>query len=154
MLRDQGIPEEQFRFGPDRSTTGMMFLVPRLREIGRKVEVSLFMCFIDLQKASGTVDRTLPWQVFTQIGVPPEIVAVIRLFHHSKMRACMQFDDGVCSDRLKVDQCLWQEYVLSLPLFSILFVVVLTVILANIQLGYWPPRRGGTPEEPSMSIRP
>ena len=130
-----------------------MFVVPRLREIGRKVEVSLFMCFIDLQKASGTVDRTLPWQVFTLIGVPPEIVAVIRPFH-SKMRACMRFDDGVCSDRLKVDQCLWQGYVLPPLLFIVLFVVVLTVILANIQLGYGLPRRAGTPEEPSMSMGP
>ena len=51
-------PEEQCGFRPDRSTTDMMFVVRRLQKIGRKAGVSLFMCFIDLQKAYDTVDRT------------------------------------------------------------------------------------------------
>ena len=53
------LPEEQCGFRPDRSTTDMMFVVRRLKEIGRKAGVSLFMFFIDLQKAYDTVDRTL-----------------------------------------------------------------------------------------------
>ena len=36
----------------------MMFVVRRLQEIRRKVEMSLFMCFINLQKAYGVVDHT------------------------------------------------------------------------------------------------
>ena len=123
----------------------MIFVVHRLREIERNVEVPLFMCFIDLQKAPDTVDHTLPWQVLTPIGVPPDIIAVVQQFH-SRMRACMRHGDGVCSDWFKVEQCLWQGYVLPPLLFIILFVVVLTVVLVNIQLGYGPPRRAGTPE--------
>ena len=46
-------------------------VVRRLKEIRRKAEVSLIMCFIDLQKAYDTVDCTLLWQVLTRIGVPP-----------------------------------------------------------------------------------
>ena len=53
------LPEEQCGFRTNRSTTDMMFVVRRLQEIGRKAGVSLFMCFIDLQKAYDTVDRTL-----------------------------------------------------------------------------------------------
>ena len=53
------LPVEQCEFQPDRSITDMIFLVCRLQEIGRKAGVSLFMCFIDLQKAYDTVDRTL-----------------------------------------------------------------------------------------------
>ena len=52
------LPEEQCGFRPDRSTTDMMFAVYRLQEIGRKAGVYLFICFIDLQKAYDTVDRT------------------------------------------------------------------------------------------------
>ena len=48
------------------------------QEIGRKAGVSLFMCFIDLQKAYDTIDHTLLWQVLTRIGVPPQMIAVIR----------------------------------------------------------------------------
>ena len=81
------LPEEQCGFRPDRSTTVVMFVVRRLQEIERKVGVSIFMCFVDLQKAYDTVGRTLLWQVLTRIGVPPQMIAaVIRQFHDG-MRA-------------------------------------------------------------------
>ena len=76
------LPEEQCGFRSDRLTTDMMSVVCRLQEIRRKAGVSLFMCFMDLQKAYDTVDRTLLWQVLTRIGVPPQMIAVIRQFHH------------------------------------------------------------------------
>ena len=106
----------------------MMFVVRRLQEIGRKAGVSLFMCFIDLQKAYGTVDRTLLWQVLTRIGVPPQVLAVIQQVHNG-MRACVRPDDGVCSGWFEVEQGLRQGCVLSPLLFNIFFAAVLTVVL-------------------------
>ena len=123
------LPEEQYGFRPDRSTTDMMFVVRRLQEVGRKAGgMSLHMCFIDLQKAYDTVDRTLLWQVLTPIGVPLQMIAVIRQFHGG-MRACVRPDDGVCSDWFEVEQGLRQGSVLSPLLFKIFFVAVLNVVL-------------------------
>ena len=122
------LPEEQCGFRPNRSTTDMIFVVRRLQEIRRKAGVSLFMCFIDLQKAYDTVDRTLLWQVLTRIGVPPQMIAVIQQFHDG-MRACVRPDDGVCSDWFEVEQGLRQGCVLSPLLFNIFFAAVLTVVL-------------------------
>ena len=122
------LPEEQCGFRPDRSTTNMMFVVRRLQEVGRKAGVSLHMCFVDLQKAYDTVDRTLLWQVLTRIGVPPQMIAVIRQFHDG-MRACVRPDDGVCSDWFEVEQVLRQGCVLSPLLFNIFFAAVLNVVL-------------------------
>ena len=122
------LPEEQCGFRPDRSTTDMIFVVRRLQEVGRKAGVSLHMCFVDLQKAYDTVDRTLLWQVLTRIGVPPQIIAVIRQFHDG-MRACVRPDDGVCSDWFEVEQGLRQGCVLSPLLFNIFFAAVLNVVL-------------------------
>ena len=82
------LPEEQCGFRPDRSTTDMMFVVRRLQEIGRKAGVSLFMCFIGLQKAYDTVDGIILWQVLTRIGVPPHMIAVIRQFHDGMRVVC------------------------------------------------------------------
>ena len=96
------LPEEQCGFRPNRLTTDMMFVVRRLQEIGRKAGVSLFMCFIDLQKAYDTIDRTLLWQILTRIRVPPQMLAVIQQFHDG-MRACVRPDDGVCSDWFEVE---------------------------------------------------
>ena len=42
--------------------------------------MSLFMCSIDLQKAYGTVDHTLLFQLLTRIGVPPQMIAVYNNF--------------------------------------------------------------------------
>ena len=40
------------------------------------------MCFVDLQKGYDTVDRTLLLlKLLTRIGVPPQMIAVIRQFH-------------------------------------------------------------------------
>ena len=122
------LPEEQCGFQPDRSTTDMMFVVRRLQEVGRKAGVSLFICFIDLQKAYDTVDRTLLWQVLTRIGVPPQMIAVIRQFHDG-MRACVRPDDGVFSNWFEVEQGLRQGCVLSPLLFNIFFAAVLNITL-------------------------
>ena len=86
------------------------------------------MCFIDLQKAYDTVDRTLLWQVLTRIGVPPQMIAIIRQFHDG-MSACVRPNDGVCSDWFEVEQGLRQGCVLSPLLFSIFFAAVLNVVL-------------------------
>ena len=111
------------------------------------------MCFIDLQKAYGTVDRTLLWQVLTRIGVPPQMIAVIQQFHDG-MRACVRPNDGVCSDWFEREQGLRQGCVLSPILFNIFFAAVLTVVLQRFsedtvilaKLVHW--------KEPSTSRRP
>ena len=80
--------------------------------------MSLFISSIDLQKAYDTVDRTLLWQALVRIGVPPQMIAVIRQFHDG-MRACARPGDGVCSDWFEVEQGLRQGCVLSSLLFNI-----------------------------------
>ena len=52
------LPEEQCDFRPDRSTTGMMFMVRRLQEVGRKA-VSLHMLHIFPEKR--TTPLTAPF---------------------------------------------------------------------------------------------
>ena len=125
------LPEEQCGFRPNHSTTNMMFVVGRLQEVGRKAGVSLSMCFIDdnnIQTAYDTVDHTPLWQKLTRIGVPPQMIAVVREFHEG-MRACVRPNDGVCLDWFEVEQGLRQGCVLSPLLFNIFFAAVLNVIL-------------------------
>ena len=61
----------------------MTFAVRRLQEVGRKVRVPLLLCFIDLQKAYDSVDRTLLWQVLDRFGVPPQMIEVAYHFYRT-----------------------------------------------------------------------
>ena len=122
------LPEGQCGFRPHRSTTDMMFAVRRLQELGRKARVPLFLCFIDVQKAYDSVDRTLLGQVLARFGTPPQMIEVIRQFHDG-MRACVRSDDGRCSERFEVAQGLRQGCVLSPLLFNVFFAAILFVVL-------------------------
>ena len=57
------LPEEECGFRPNRSTTGMTFVIRRSQELARKKRIPLYVCFIDLTKAYDSVDRTLLWTV-------------------------------------------------------------------------------------------
>ena len=96
------LPEEQSEFRPSRSTIDMMFMVCRLQELGRKARVQLLLCFIDIQKPYDSVDRNLLWQVLSSLGVPPEMITVIREFHDG-MKACVRSSDGTCLKPFEVN---------------------------------------------------
>ena len=97
----------------------MIFVIRRLQELARKKRIPLYVCFIDLNKAYDSVDRTL-WTAIVRRGVPQNMISVIRQFYDG-MRACVQLDDRVCSGRFAVEQGLRQGRVLAPLLFNILF---------------------------------
>ena len=120
------LPEEQSGFRPNRSTTDMMFVIRRLRELARKKRIPLYVCFINLTKAYDSVDRTLLWTVLARFGVPQTMISVIRQFHDG-MRACVRLDERVCSRWFAVEQGLRQGCVLAPLLFNIFFAAVINL---------------------------
>ena len=120
------LPEEQSGFRPTRSTTEMMFVICRLQELARKKRISLYVCFIELTKAYDSVDRTPLWTVLARFGVPQNMISVIYQFHDG-MRACVRFDDRVCSAWFAMEQGLRQGCVLAPLLFNIFFSAVINV---------------------------
>ena len=56
----------------------MMFVVRWLQELDKKEGVTLFTCFVDLQKAYDSVDRSLLFVVLERFGVPPVMVNIVR----------------------------------------------------------------------------
>ena len=103
-----------------------MFVICRLQELTRKRRFSLYICFIDLTNAYGSVDRTLLWTVLARFGVSLNMISAIRQFHDG-MRACVRLDDRECSGCLAVEQDLRQGCVFA-PLFvNIFFAAVINV---------------------------
>ena len=124
------LPEEQSGFRRNRSTTDMMFVIRRLQE--RKKRILLYVCYIDLTKAYDSVDRTLLWTVLARFGVPQIMISVIRQFHYG-MRACVRFDDRVCSRWFGVEQGLRQGCVFAPLLFNIFFAAVINLASTRFQ---------------------
>ena len=85
--------EAQYGFQVGRSTDGMIYVVRGVQELAREKDLPLFMCFIDLQKAYDSVDRSLLWKVLARYGVPAKLISIIRQFHDG-MRACVRLDSG------------------------------------------------------------
>ncbi|CAM9200497.1 unnamed protein product, partial [Sphacelaria rigidula] len=119
------LPEAQWEFRTGRSTVDMM-VVRRLQELAREKNLPLCMCFIDLQNACDSVDRSLLWKVQARYGIPAKVISIIRRFHDG-MRACVRLDSGETSQWHHVNQGLRQGCVLSPDLFSIFSAAVLTV---------------------------
>ena len=97
-------------------------------ERNTKVLPVIFPCFIHLQKADETVDRTLLWQVLASFGVPPQMMAVIRRLHVG-MRAHVRNDDSTSLEWFEVVQGLHQGCVLSPLLFKLFIATALLVSL-------------------------
>ena len=118
VLRARGDPareEEKSGFRPNRSTTDMMFVIHRLKELARKKRIPLYVYFIDLTKAYASVDRTLLWTILAHFGVTQGI------------RACVPLDDRMCSGWFAVEQGLCQGRALAPLLFNIFVAAVINV---------------------------
>ena len=124
------LPEEQSSFRPNRSTTDIMFAVRRLQALAQKKQIPLYVCFIDLTKAYGSVDRTLLWTVLARFGLPHNMISVIR----DGMRAFVRVDDRVCSGWFAVEQGLRQGCVLAPLLFNIFFAAVINVAPTRLKV--------------------
>ena len=101
-----------------------MFVVRRLQELGRKEGVPIYTCFVDLQKAYDSIDRSLLWVVLARFGAPPVMVDIVHQFHDGT-RACVRLNGGKVSKCFEVGQGIGHGYVLAPLLFSIFFTVVL-----------------------------
>ena len=102
----------------------MMFVIRRLQELARKKRIPLYVCLIDLTKAYDSIERTHLWTVLARFGVPQIVILVIRQFHDG-MRACVRFNDKMCSRWFVVEQGLRQGCVLAPLLAHIFFAVVI-----------------------------
>ena len=122
------LSEEQCWFRPNHSTRDMMRMMRKLQAVRQKAGGSLFVCFIDFQKAYDTVDRTLLWQVLPRIGVPPQMIAIIRQVH-DEMRAAVRPNGGVFSNGVEEGQGLRQECELSPLVLTTFFAAMRTVVL-------------------------
>ena len=127
------IDQMQFGFMPGRGTTDAIFLIRQLQEKYHEKRRSLFLGFIDLEKAFDRVPRPVVQWALRSLGVGEWLVrAVMSLFSEAKSVVRWRSD---VSDSFDVSVGVHQGSVLS----PLLFACVLDVVTRNV--------RGGLPWE-------
>ena len=93
-VAEDELPESQCGFRKGRSCTDMIFTVRQLVEKSWEHTAKSFFTFIDLKKAYDSVPREAMWLALVRLGVPEEIVQLIRSFHEG-MKAKIRLDGSL-----------------------------------------------------------
>ena len=82
------LSKEQFGFHRCRLITEILSVVRRVRRLKRKMHPSCCSCASSACITSVTPSITFSCSIFSRLGVPPWMIAVIRQRHHTGMRPC------------------------------------------------------------------
>lgn len=132
-ITEKVLPDSQYGFRKDRSTTDAVFSMRQIQEKCKEEKKNLYMAFIDLSKAFDTVNRELLWVVLQKFGVPEKYLSVLRQLHdgmQARVRA-----GGLTSDPFPVAVGVKQGCILAPALFN-LFLAAINLITHNIIGGY------------------
>jgi sorting nexin-29 len=75
------LPESQCGFRKGRSTSDMILAVKLIQQHCREKQIPLYLAFLDIAKAYDSVDRETLWKILHSIGIPPKMLALIRMLY-------------------------------------------------------------------------
>ena len=116
---DKELRDKQAGFRKERSCTDQIATLRVIVEQTIEWQSSLYVCFVDFEKAFDSVDRQSIWNILRHYGVPEKIVNTIRLLYEGF--SCQVIHDGRLSEEFAVTTGVRQGCLLS----PLLFLVVL-----------------------------
>lgn len=125
------LPESQCGFRKYRNTIDMMFCSKRIAEYGREKRLVVYKCYIDFTKAYDKVDRDVLWKILILLGVPKNLVELIKSLHvGAKATARM---DGEFSEEFELRVGLKQGSIFAPLLFNIYCGAIIRSILDKLE---------------------
>ena len=91
IIAERVLPESQCGFRKGRGCIDMVFVARQMVDKCREHNDSLFVLFVDLQKAYDSIPRSAMWTVLESYGVPPTMLSVIRSFHDNMLAECQDW---------------------------------------------------------------
>ena len=112
----------------------MIFTARQLQEKCQEKNVDLYMTFVDLTKAFGTVSRDGLWKIMANFGCPLRFIAMVWQFHDS-MQARVQ-NDREFSEPFEVTNGVKQGCVMASTLFNMMFSAMLMDAFSDSDTGF------------------
>ncbi|VDP51154.1 unnamed protein product [Schistosoma curassoni] len=116
---DAQLRDQQAGFRKDRSCTDQIATLRTIVEQSIEWNSSLYINFIDYEKAFDSVDRRTLWKLFRHCGVPEKIVNIIRNSYDGLQ--CKVVHGGQLTDAFQVRTGVRQDCLLSPFLFLLVF---------------------------------
>ncbi|BHF68771.1 hypothetical protein SprV_0301181200 [Sparganum proliferum] len=101
----------------------MIFVVRQLRNKCQEMPIHLYSTFVDLKKASSTVNREGLWKIMQKFGCSERITQMLRQLHYAMTARSM--DNGVVSETFAVTNGVKQGCVLAFIIFGLMFSALL-----------------------------
>ena len=112
MLRD-----EQAGFRSGRGTVEQIFILRNIVEQVVEWQATLYITFVDFEKAFDSVHRESLWKILTSYGIPHKIIKMVQILY--KDSECAVLEEGEESDWFKVKTGVKQGDVMSGFIFLI-----------------------------------
>lgn len=119
-------PESQNGFRNKRGTVDSLYCLRLVNTYCRENKRPCFIAFVDLTKAYDKVDRGILWLVLGRLGVPSNMIELIKGMHDGS-RARVR-EGGVFSDEFSLEMGLKQGSVFAPLLFNIFFGAIIKAI--------------------------
>ena len=130
-LAEEVLPESQCGFRSGRGCSDMIFTVRQVVEKSWEHKAKAFLVFIDLRKAYDSVPREALWVALRKLGVPDQLIDIIRSFHQN-MKAQICLDDTLLEE-IEVDNGLRQGCCMAPALFNLYSCVVVERWTARLE---------------------
>ena len=78
---DNKLRQEQARFRKGRGAMEQIFIQRNIIEQCIEWNSNLYVCFVDLEKAFDSVDRSVLWMIMRSYSIPEKIVKMVKVMY-------------------------------------------------------------------------
>ena len=122
---DKRLREEQAGFRSGRSCTDQIFVLRNIVEQCLEWNSSLYMNFIDFEKAFDSIHHPSLWQIMSLYGLPPKVINIVKDMYANN--ACCVRHEGQQSEWFQVKTGVRQGCIISPLLFLIVIDYVMKI---------------------------